>query len=64
MINYETATNEEILTEYNKAIRLSFYYIAAEGNYNQEKKDRDENSKNIFILENEIKNRKLTVDFS
>ena len=64
MINYETASDETILAEYNKAIRLSFYYMAAEGNYNQEKQDRDENTKNIFILENEIRNRKLTVDFS
>jgi hypothetical protein len=47
MINYETATNEEILTEYNKAIRLSFYYMAAEGNYNQEKKDRGEVAREI-----------------
>ena len=64
MINYESASDSEILAEYNKAIRLSFYYMAAEGNYSAEKQDRDENSKNIFVLENEIRNRKLTVDFS
>lgn len=60
MTDFSTLTNEELVKEYDRLWRASMYYMAAEGNWEKERADREATNKEFDAVENEIKARGLS----
>lgn len=63
-MQYETISDFELIEAYKKAVYRSYYYMAAERNYSQEKEERDENTRALDAIDKELKKRHLTPDFT
>lgn len=59
MVDYTTKTNEELLTEYDRLWRRHMYYMAAEGNWSAEAKERGEAEKEYWACIKELDDRGL-----
>ncbi len=62
-LNLETATNDELKQAYEETGRLLMYYMAAEGNYSQEAKERNEVKKKFYEIVNECEKRNIPVQY-
>jgi len=62
-LNLKTATDDELKTAYNEAGRLLMYYMAAEGNYSQERKEREEVNAKYYEIVKECENRNIPVQY-
>ena len=61
MKDFKTMTNEELETEYDRLWRAHMYYMAAEGNWSSEAKERGEVEKEYWALIGEMKERNIEV---
>lgn len=52
-------TNEQLLAEYDRLWRATMSFMAAEGNWGSERKDREEVKENFFAVEAEVVARDL-----
>jgi hypothetical protein len=59
MVDFTTKTNEELEAEYDRLWRRHMYYMAAEGNWSAEAKERGETEKEYWALITEMKNRNM-----
>lgn len=57
MTDYKTMTDEVLQETYARLFRNYMYYMAAEGNWSAERKEREENSKEYWACESEMKTR-------
>lgn len=62
-LNLETATDEELKQAYNEAGNRLMYYMAAEGNYSKEAKERGEVKKKFYEIVNECEKRNIPVQY-
>ena len=62
-LNLETATDDELKQAYNEAGNTLMYYMAAEGNYSSEAKERGEVKAKYYKIVDECKKRNIPVEY-
>lgn len=59
MLDYTSLTNDKLLEEYDRLWRSYMYYMAAEGNWSSEAKERKETEAEFWACEKEVDARGL-----
>ena len=59
MKNYKEMTDDQLFEEYMRLGRNQMYYMAAEGNWSSEAKERGETNAEYWALINEMKERNI-----
>ena len=59
MKDFKSMTVEELEVEYDRLWRQRMYYMAAEGNWSSEAKERGETNAEYWALINEMKERNI-----
>jgi|LakMenEpi03Aug12_release.lakeMendotaPanAssembly.Ray.scaffolds.fasta_scaffold660959_2 hypothetical protein len=62
MKNYTAMTDEELTAEFYRLWRQVMYYMAAEGNWSSEAKERGEAKKEYADVEEEMRKRGLSAE--
>ena len=62
-LNLETASDEEVKQAAIETGRLLMYYMAAEGNYSSEAKERGEVKAKYYKIVDECKKRNIPVEY-
>lgn len=62
-LNLKEATDEQLKTAVNECGRLLMYYMAAEGNYSQERKEREEVNARYYEIVKECESRNIPVQY-
>lgn len=61
MVEYSTFSNEALLQEHDRLFRAYMYYMAAEGNWSSEAKERGETTKEYYACVKECEDRGLDI---
>lgn len=59
MTDYTTLTDKELVETFTRLWRNQMYYMAAEGNWSAERKEREENDREYWACEKEVKARNI-----
>lgn len=57
MTDYKAMLDEDLKNEFTRLFRNQMYYMAAEGNWSSERAEREENDKEYWACETEMKAR-------